>query len=148
MPAASRETPSEQAGEGKTRKSEAQRRKAHSASRKRGRRVLSRKKMLSWCKESGFQQIYAERESKQAFTRRARIPMFVECSTMDCLKIMEARKLIESTDIPIPEISNRLGFSSLDEFMRKFLWFERVKPEALRRGNRNGNIVKKRQKTH
>jgi len=68
--------------------------------------------------------------------------MYVECSTLDCLRIIEARILIESTDLPIEEISSRLGFSNLEEFERKFQWLERVKPHMMRKGNgrsRKGN---------
>jgi transcriptional regulator GlxA family with amidase domain len=68
--------------------------------------------------------------------------MYVECSTLDCLRIIEARILIESTDLPIEEIWRRLGFSNLEEFERKFQWLERAKPHMMRKGNgrsRKGN---------
>lgn len=76
--------------------------------------------------------------------------MFTECSTLDCLRILEARILIESTEIPIEEISSRLGFSSLEEFESKFLWLERTKPQALRKANgrMRKESGKKRQRAH
>jgi len=60
-------------------------------------------------------------------------------STLDCIKVIQAQSLLESTDIPIESIATRLGFMSVVEFERLFLRITRIKPGSLRNGNGANN---------
>ena len=60
-------------------------------------------------------------------------------STLDCIKVIQAQSLLESTDIPIESIATRLGFMSVAEFEKLFLRITRVKPCSLRNGNGENN---------
>ena len=55
-----------------------------------------------------------------------------DISILDCLKILEARRLIEASDLPLDSIARKLGFSDLDEFQSKFFRIEGQKPLAIR----------------
>jgi len=63
-------------------------------------------------------------------------------SALDCIRVIEARSLLESTDLPIDSIATRLGFISVQEFERLFLRLIRVKPGTLR--NNKGKKRKNR----
>ncbi|MFQ6103669.1 MAG: helix-turn-helix domain-containing protein [Candidatus Glassbacteria bacterium] len=60
-----------------------------------------------------------------------------DVSTLDYLKIMEARRLIVQTDLSIESIAKKLGFSTMEEFERKFRRLERKRPRTVRNDNNN-----------
>lgn len=58
--------------------------------------------------------------------------MYDDISTLDYIKMISARSLLESTNLPVEAIARRLGYDSTDEFERKFLFVERKKASSFR----------------
>jgi transcriptional regulator GlxA family with amidase domain len=57
-------------------------------------------------------------------------------SKLDCIKVIEARNLLESTSLPVESIAEMLGFRSPEHLERVFTQLNRITPEALRDGKK------------
>ncbi len=62
--------------------------------------------------------------------------MYDDNSTLDYIKMISARSLLEKTDLSIDVIARRLGYDSTEEFEKKFLSIERRKPSSVRRNRK------------